>query len=77
VLLAGKKFDIILANINRNILLNDIPVYCESLNAGGMLIMSGFYSEDLPLIEAEANEAGLKLSTKSIENNWIAACFTL
>jgi ribosomal protein L11 methyltransferase len=76
-LLAGKKFDIILANINRNILLNDIPVYCESLNAGGMLIMSGFYSEDLPLIELKANEAGLKLSTKRIENNWIAACFTL
>ena len=76
-LLAGKKFDIILANINRNILLNDIPVYRESLNAGGKLIMSGFYSEDLPLIEAKANETGLKLSSQSIENNWIAACFTL
>ena len=76
-LLAGKKFDIILANINRNILLNDIPVYRESLNAGGMLIMSGFYSEDLPLIEAKSNEAGLKLSSQSIENNWTAACFTL
>jgi len=76
-LLAGRKFDIILANINRNILLNDIPAYRASLNAGGMLIMSGFYSEDLPLIEAKAIETGLKLSSQRIENNWTAACFTL
>lgn len=76
-LLAGKKYDIILANINRNILLNDIPVYRESLNAGGKLFMSGFYSEDLPLIEARANETGLRIESNRIENNWTAACFTL
>jgi ribosomal protein L11 methyltransferase len=76
-LLAGKKFDIILANINRNILLNDIPVYRESLNAGGKLFMSGFYSEDLPMIEVKANEAGLRIISNRIENNWTAACFTL
>jgi len=75
-LLAGKAYDIILANINRNILLNDIPVYKESLNSGGMLIMSGFYSEDLPLIEARANKSGLKIASKHIDNNWTAACFT-
>ena len=74
-LLHGKKFDIILANINRNILLNDIPVYRKCLNDGGMLIMSGFYSEDLPLIEAKANETGLKVISNRIENNWTAACF--
>jgi ribosomal protein L11 methyltransferase len=76
-LLAGKKYDIILANINRNILLNDIPAYRESLNPGGKLFMSGFYSEDLPLIEAKANESGLSFMSKRIENNWTAACFTL
>ena len=76
-LLAGKKFDIILANINRNILLNDIPAYRKSLNTGGMLIMSGFYSEDLLLIEAKANATGLKIASKHIENNWTAACFVL
>lgn len=75
--LAGKKFDIILANINRNILLNDIPAYYKSLNAGGKLFMSGFYSEDLPLIEAKANESGLKIMSSRDENNWTAACFTL
>lgn len=76
-LLAGKKFDIILANINRNILLNDIHAYRESLNPGGKLFMSGFYSEDLPLIEAKANETGLRIMSNRIENNWTAACFTL
>jgi ribosomal protein L11 methyltransferase len=76
-LLEGKKYDIILANINRNILLNDIPAYRESLNPDGKLFMSGFYSEDLPLIEAKANETGLNIMSKRIENNWTAACFTL
>ncbi len=76
-LLAGRKFDIILANINRNILLNDIPAYRESLNTGGKLFMSGFYSEDLPLIEAKCNEAGLSIMSSRSENNWTAACFTL
>ena len=76
-LLSGKKYDIVLANINRNILLNDIPVYCESLNSGGKLFMSGFYSEDLPLIEAKANGSGLRIVSNRIENNWTAACFTL
>ncbi len=76
-LLEGRKFDIILANINRNILLNDIPSYRQSLNSGGKLFMSGFYSEDLPLIEAKANEVGLSIMSKRMENNWTAACFTL
>jgi ribosomal protein L11 methyltransferase len=74
--LAGKKYDVIFANINRNILLNDIPAYCKSLNDGGKLFMSGFYSEDLPLIEAKAGENGLRLMSQRAENNWTAACFT-
>jgi ribosomal protein L11 methyltransferase len=76
-LLTDKKYDIILANINRNILLKDIPAYRESLNEGGKLFMSGFYNEDLPLIEAKANETGLRIMSHRIENNWTAACFTL
>lgn len=76
-LLSGRKYDIILANINRNILLKDIPLYSQSLNAGGALFMSGFYSEDLPLIEAKCNETGLNLTSQRSENNWTAACFTL
>ncbi len=75
--LTGRKFDIVLANINRNILLNDIPAYRECLNPGGKLFVSGFYSEDLPLIEAKANETGLGMLSHRIENNWTAACFSL
>jgi len=76
-LLNGKKYDVIFANINRNILLNDIPAYRQSLNEGGKLFVSGFYSEDLPIIEAKANEVGLTFMSNRVENNWIAACFTL
>jgi ribosomal protein L11 methyltransferase len=75
--LAGKNYDVIFANINRNILLNDIPAYRKSLNDGGKLFVSGFYSEDLPLIEAKANETGLSIMSHRAENNWTAACFTL
>ena len=76
-LLKGEKFDIILANINRNILLADIPVYRKSLNEGGKLILSGFYTEDLPLIEAKAKEVGLTFISNRVANNWTAACFSM
>jgi ribosomal protein L11 methyltransferase len=76
-LLPGKKYDFIFANINRNILLNDISTYSQSLNQGGKLFVSGFYSEDLALIEAKACEASLRIMSSRAENNWTAACFTL
>jgi ribosomal protein L11 methyltransferase len=75
--LPGRKYDIILANINRNILLADIPKYRQSLTDGGKLFVSGFYLEDLPLIEAKANEVGLSMMSNRVENNWTSACFTL
>ena len=76
-LLTGRKYDIVFANINRNILLNDIPAYSKSMNNGGKLFVSGFYSEDLPMIEAKAHEVGLRIMSNRMENNWTAACFTL
>jgi len=69
-LLKGLKFDIILANINRNILLADMDKYASCLKKGGELYMSGFYVEDIPLIEAEANLNGLKLEYYKEKNNW-------
>lgn len=75
--IAGKRYDVIFANINRNILLNDIPSYRISLNDGGKLFISGFYTEDLPLLEEKAGENGLRLLSKRVENNWTAACFSL
>ncbi len=71
-LLAGLHFDIILANINRNILLADMEQYAACLSAGGELYMSGFYIQDIPLIEAEANRLGLKLIDYREKNNWVA-----
>lgn len=69
-LLDGLHFDIILANINRNILLADMEKYANCLSAGGELYMSGFYSEDIPLIEAEAKRNGLNLVKSKLKNNW-------
>ena len=71
-LLAGKYFDIILANINRNILLADMERYADCLSTGGELYMSGFYVQDIPLIEAEANRNGLTLIDYHEKNNWVA-----
>ena len=71
-LLEGKKYDIIIANINRNILLNDMQQYVDCLNPGGTLFLSGFYEEDIPFIDASCTEKGLKLIKKHQRNNWVA-----
>lgn len=71
-LLKELKFDVIIANINRNILLNDIETYAACLDSGGELYMSGFYKEDIVLIEAEANRNHLKLDYFVEKNNWVA-----
>ena len=70
-LLEGLHFDIILANINRNILLADMEKYAACLSIGGELYMSGFYTQDIPLIEAEANRNSLKLISYKEKNNWV------
>jgi len=70
-LLTGLHFDIVIANINRNILLADMEYYANCLSSGGELYMSGFYKEDIALIEAEANRNGLKLIDFNEKNNWV------
>ncbi|WP_025741822.1 50S ribosomal protein L11 methyltransferase [Aquimarina pacifica] len=76
-LLEGKNYDVIIANINRNILLNDIKQYAKSLNSGGRLLLSGFYQEDLEMITKECTENGLKFNDNFDRNNWIAASYDL
>tara|TARA_R110002020_G_scaffold91560_3_gene222423 strand:- start:31053 stop:31889 length:837 start_codon:yes stop_codon:yes gene_type:complete len=71
-LLKGKKYDIILANINRNILLEDLPVYVGSLNDNGILFLSGFYKEDIVAISSKCNELDLKFEKNLEKNNWVA-----
>lgn len=68
-------FDFILANINRNILLEDMVHYTARLKKGGYMIMSGFYKQDLPLIQKEAEKQGLCYKEYKEENNWIAVSF--
>jgi ribosomal protein L11 methyltransferase len=73
--LQGRKFDVILANINRNILLSDLPDYAACLLPGGVLIVSGFYLHDLKMITLKAHEAGLIPDGYKEQNSWTAARF--
>ncbi|AOW20386.1 50S ribosomal protein L11 methyltransferase [Urechidicola croceus] len=71
-LLINKKYDVIIANINRNILLNDMSIYTNCLNENGILLLSGFYQEDIPIIDTEVSKYGLKMETFIERNNWVA-----
>jgi len=71
-LLKGKKYDLIIANINRNILLNDMQTYVDCLNKDGILLLSGFYTEDIPFIDASCTEKGLTYVKKFERNNWVS-----
>jgi len=75
-LLKDKKFDFIYANIQRNILLNDMPQYCKVLKQGGELIMSGFYVDDLEPVKKRAIELGLRFIRFTENQKWVAAVFT-
>ncbi len=75
-LLEGRKYHIILANINRNILLRDIPVYVASLEDKGELYLSGFYEEDVSAIRKACEELGLKYVEHLERNNWVAVKFS-
>jgi len=71
----AQEYDLILANINRNVLLDDIPLYAQHLSHPGILLLSGFYLDDLPLVSRRAKENNLELSTSGSRNNWVAAKF--
>ncbi|MGC8865340.1 MAG: 50S ribosomal protein L11 methyltransferase [Bacteroidales bacterium] len=74
---SSPSFDLILANINRNILLSDMSAYKQTLRPGGIILFSGFYTEDLLAIEAAAAKLGLiKISAKE-KNRWMATAFHL
>lgn len=71
-LLQNKKYDLIIANINRNILLNDMHTYVDCLNPKGTLLLSGFYTEDIPFIDASCTENKLTYVKKFERNNWVS-----
>ena len=71
-LLEGKKYEVIIANINRNILLNDMEAYNNCLEKSGILLLSGFYKEDIEIIDAKASSLGMKLDRTIERNNWVS-----
>ena len=72
---ADEVYDYIFANINRNILLNDMRYYVRCMQPGSFLFMSGFYVDDIPVIREEAERLGLKYEGFSEKNNWVAVKF--
>ncbi|HLV92552.1 MAG TPA: 50S ribosomal protein L11 methyltransferase [Aequorivita sp.] len=74
-LLKGQKYNVIIANINRNILLEDMHVYKKCLKSGGLLYLSGFYTQDLAIIKETCNNLGLEFVDNKEKNNWVAAKF--
>lgn len=74
-LLGSETYDVILANINRNILLRDFPLYVNVLNVGGQIVMSGFFAEDIPAIRAKSEEYGLVYQHFLVMDQWVAVSF--
>jgi len=69
-LIQANKYDLILANINRNILLQDMDTYYRGMRSGGVLVLSGFYTEDIPVLEQCAIEKGFRMVFSRDIDNW-------
>ena len=77
-LLKGREpFDVIIANINRNILLADMAQYAACMHSGSELFMSGFYVEDIPVIQEKAESLGMEFIHHREKNNWAAVKFIM
>ena len=74
-LLQRNTYDLILANINRNILLQDIPTYTQCLRREGQLYISGFYVEDMPMLIGMAASTGLEYTGHDSIDNWCCIRF--
>jgi ribosomal protein L11 methyltransferase len=68
-------FDVVMANINRNILLADLPTFAGKMSPGATLLLSGFYQEDIPMLVERAETTGLHLERQYSDNHW--ACLQL
>lgn len=72
-----ESFDIIIANINRNILLHDMDSYAACMHKNSEIFMSGFYVEDIPLIQEKAESLGLEFISYKEKNNWAVVKFIM
>ena len=68
-------FDVVIANINRNILLADMPAFVSKMAPGATLLLSGFYTEDVPMLVERAKELGLTLHEQREDQNWAQVSF--
>ena len=68
-------FDVVIANINRNILLADMPAFVSKMAHGATLLLSGFYTEDVPILTAQAEALGLTLHEQREDENWAQVSF--
>lgn len=64
------KVDVFIANINRNIIVEDIIAYSTRLKIGGVMLLSGFYESDIPIVEKAANEVGLCYKSHTVDKEW-------
>ncbi len=69
-LIQADRYDLLLANINRNIILSDISTYSRSLVSGGRMFLSGFFTEDIPMIMKEAQNNGLEYISQCSNEKW-------
>jgi ribosomal protein L11 methyltransferase len=69
------KYELVLANINRNILVNDMKYYVSSMKKGGIIYMSGFYTSDVSIIQEEANKQGLTFVNVAEREGWVLTQF--
>ncbi len=67
-----EEYDLFIANINRNILINDMPKYAKTIKKGGQLLLSGFYESDIDQLVAEAEKNGFELQEKRDKEGWAA-----
>jgi len=73
----NEKYDLILANIHKNVIMNDLPVYFKALHPHGKIIVSGFYQSDLDDILRVSKKIGLKLIDSKTSNNWCSASLSV
>jgi ribosomal protein L11 methyltransferase len=74
-LITAQHYDLIMANINRNTLVTDMPSYARGLRKNGTLAVSGFYQDDLPMIKHSGIQAGLTFTSHTLRNEWVMALF--
>ncbi len=75
LLKGDENYDLFIANINRNILINDMPTYSKSIKIGGQLLLSGFYESDIDQLVSETEKYGFKLQERRNKETWAALRF--